>query len=183
MHRIMSRAIACAVLYLAAAPVGAVTLQQLSMDELIARSTAIIQGRVLGSYAAWSNGEVFTHVQVQVSACWKGASAGVADLVVPGGTLPSRVRQSIPGVPHLGEGQEYVLYLWTNRAGLTFVTGFQQGVFEVSQAADGQLMVQRPATSEMMLDRGGKPVADSPVRMRLQDMLSRVTLANRGAPR
>lgn len=161
---------------------SAVTLQQLSMDELIGQSTAIVRGRVLTSYAELSHGEVFTHVKVQVSERWKGASADVADIVFPGGSV-GRVRQSIPGVPMLLEGQEYVLYLWTNRSGLTFVTGFQQGIFAVTSGDDGQPTVQRSTTSEMMLDRGGRPVTDSPVRMRLQDMSTRVALLSRGTTR
>lgn len=182
MQRWTCCAAALAALFLATAPARAVTLRQLSMDELIAQSTAIVQGRVLGSYTTLLNGEVYTHVKVQVSSRWKGVSADVADIVFPGGAA-GRVRQSIPGVPRLQEGQQYVLYLWTNRAGLTFVTGFQQGIFSVSQGADGQAMVQRSSVSEMMLDGNGKPVSDSPVRMPLQDMLTRVTLLTRGGTR
>ncbi len=175
-------AAALAALWLAAGPARAVTLRQLSMDELIAQSTAIVQGRVLGSYTTLNQGEVLTHVKVQVSARWKGDSADVAEIVFPGGAAGHR-RQSIPGMPQLLEGQQYVLYLWTNRAGMTYVTGFQQGIFTVSAGADGQKMVQRSSTSEMMLDQAGKPVADSPVRMPLQEMLTRVTLLSRGTAR
>ena len=169
-------------LCVALAPGRAVTLRQLSMDELIGQSTAIIRGRVITSYATVNHGEVLTRVKVQVSEHWKGPSPDVAEIVFPGGAVGG-VRQSIPGMPRLQEGQEYVLYLWTNRAGLTFVTGLQQGVFTVSPGADGQVMVQRPAISEMMLDRAGRPVADSPLRMRLQDMSSRVAVLTRGASR
>lgn len=173
---------ALAGLYLAVTPARAVTLQQLSMDDLISQSTAIIRGRVLTSYTTVNGGEVLTHFKVQVSDRWKGVSADVADIVFPGGAAGA-VRQSIPGIPHLQEGREYVLYLWTNRAGLTFVTGFQQGIFAVSQSADGQLIVQRPAISEMLLNRGGRPVAGTPMRLPLQDMSTRVALITRGTSR
>ena len=75
-------------------------------------------------------------------------------------------------------GQEYVLFLWTSRSGLTQVIGLSQGLFKVSEegseGGSGVAVAQRPAASELMLDRSGLPVEDRPVSMRLQDLRARV---------
>ena len=161
-------------LLLAGASATAVTLQQLSSDDLISQSTAIVRCRVTAAYTAEQGGEVFTHYRLRVAETWKGAA--ITDIAFPGGVVHGS-RQSVVGIPRLQEGQEYVLYLWTNpRSGLTFVTGFQQGIFQVTQDASGQSMVQRAVTSEMMLDAQGKPAVDVATRSKLQDMSSRVAL-------
>jgi hypothetical protein len=177
----MGRLYACRalILILAAAPVTAVTLQQLSSDDLINQSTAIVRCRVTTSYTATRGSEVFTHYRLRVAETWKGAT--VTDVAFPGGAV-NGLRQSVAGIPRLQEGQEYVLYLWTNpRSGMTFVTGFQQGIFQVTQDTSGQNMVQRASTSEMMLDAQGKPAIDVATRSKLQEMSSRVAFLSHGA--
>lgn len=177
----MARLIACFALLVGCA--AAVTLQQLSPDDLINQSTAIVRCRVAGSYVALTAGELYTHYRVQVSTRLKGTALDVTEVVFPGGTL-GNMRQTIPGMPRLQEGREYVLYLWTSKtSGLTFVTGFQQGIFNVATDPDGTAVLQRAAMSEMILDAHGKPVSDVSTRVRLQDMMNRVAALTRGAGR
>ena len=51
---------------------------------------------------------------------------------MPGGVV-NGIRQSVTGAPELKPGQEYVLFLWTSRSGLTQVIGLSQGLFKVSE--------------------------------------------------
>ena len=91
------------------------------------------------------------------------------------------IRQSVSGAPELKPGQEYVLFLWTSRSGLTQVMGLSQGLFKVSEEGSGGgsaiAVVQRPAASELMLNRSGLPVDDHAVSMPLRDLRARVRSA------
>src|SRR4051794_20313659 len=109
-----------------AAPLSGVTMQQLSVDDLAVKSTAIVRGRVMDSYTTMSGPTVYTHYHVTVSDTWKGAIGGTVDVAVPGGTSGA-IRQTYPGIPQLNIGQEYVIYLWTSGvSGITMPTGFSQ---------------------------------------------------------
>ena len=79
------------------------------------------------------------------------------EVAVPGGVVDG-IRQSVTEAPELKPGQEYVLFLWTSRSGLTQVIGLSQGVFQLSEEGSGKAVAKRPAASELMLDRSGLPV-------------------------
>jgi hypothetical protein len=152
-------------------------MQQLSMDDLAVKSTAIIRGHVIDSYTATSGPAIYTHYHVAVTETWKGAAVATMDVALPGGTTGG-VRQSYPGVPQLSTGTDYVLYLWTSpSSGITFPTGFDQGIFTVTGSTPAGLLTSRSATSELMLDAKGRPVQDRPVSMHLADMKSQVATA------
>ena len=159
-----------------AAPLSGVTMQQLSMDDLAVKSTAIVRGRISDSYTAMLGQTVYTHYHVTVSEVWKGSPASVVDVALPGGSA-SGVRQTYPGVPVLTVGTEYVFYLWNApSSALVMPTGFAQGIFFVSGNNPGNLQISRAATADLMLDASGHPVQDQPVSMRLTDMKTRVAV-------
>ena len=161
-----------------AAPLSGVTMQQLSMDDLAVKSTAIVRGHVVDSYTALAGPTVYTHYRVAITETLKGATGSTVDVALPGGTA-SGIRQSFPGVPQLGVGSDYVLYLWTSPAsGITMPTGFSQGIFSVTGNATADLVISRSASSELMLDAKGHPVRDRAVSMRLADMRSQVAAGN-----
>jgi hypothetical protein len=158
-----------------AGPAQAATLEQLSLDEMTRQSTAIVRARVTGSHAATRNGNIYTYFQLQVLENWKGQ--GSTEVAVPGGVVDG-IRQSVTGASELKTGQEYVLFLWTSRSGLTQVIGLSQGLFKLSEEGSegggGVAFARRPAASELMLDRSGNAVEDRAVKMRLQDLRARV---------
>ena len=160
-----------------AAPLSGVTMQQLSMDDLAVKSTAIVRGRVVDTYSVMAGPTVYTHYHVAVADTWKGATGSTVDVALPGGTA-SGVRQTYPGVPQLNVGSDYVLYLWTSTAsGITLPTGFSQGIFSVSGTSPASQQISRSATAELMLDATGRQVQDKPISMRLSDMKSHVATA------
>jgi hypothetical protein len=169
----MFRILSCVLLFCAAASVvSAVTLRQMSMGEMTASATAIVRARVTGSSASRIGPTIYTHYKLQATETWKGAAP--AEVLLPGGTF-SGLRQSFPGVPQLSPGSEYVLFLWTSSStGITHVIGFSQGIFNVTEQADGSMQASRPATGETMLDSAGTPVRDRAVSITLADMKSRV---------
>jgi hypothetical protein len=154
---------------LVAGMLPATTLQQLSTPEMARKSTAIVRAKVTGSHSEFRGAEIWTFYQLQVLEEWKSAGSTPAEAAVPGGSARG-IRQTAAGAPTLSPGQDYVLFLWTGKSGITQIIGLSQGLFTVGQNADGELVARRPAASEPMLDQSGLPVADQPLEMPLSDL-------------
>jgi hypothetical protein len=151
------------------------TLEQLSMNDMVARSTAIVHGTVQGSYTAFSGPLIFTHYRVQVSERWKGAGGATVDVAVPGG-VASGVRQTYSGAPQFQAGDECVMFLWTGKSGMTQIMGFSQGVFAVAQDGTADPNATRNASHELMLDASThRQVTDQALTMRLSALRALVT--------
>ncbi len=141
-----------------------------------------VTGSHVGTHGSHGT-DVYTYFQLQVIETWK--SAGQKTLPrrspFPAARRRRGIRQSVTGAPELKPGQEYVLFLWTSRSGLTQVIGLSQGLFKVSEEGSGGgtgvAVVQRPAASELMLDRSGLRVEDQAVSMQLPDLRTHVRQA------
>jgi hypothetical protein len=149
----------------------ATTLMQLSMASMIAESTSVVRARVIGASAARRGSDIYTYFRLDVVETLKGTAPG--EVAVPGGTLAG-ARQIVAGAPKLENGQEYVLFLWTSRSGLTQVTGLTQGVFRVVRNASGEITVVRSASTEPMLDASGRPVKDETLTLTLEALRAAV---------
>lgn len=153
---------------------GSATLQQLSLDDMIAKSTAILRGQITGSYTARNGPVIYTFYQVQVIEQYKGTKQGSVSIAVPGGTADS-LRQTFPGAPQFNAGDQFVFFLWTGKSGLTQVLGLTQGLFKLSAAGSPDLVATREASAELMLDRGtGHPVKDQTLVMPLSNLKSHI---------
>ncbi len=161
------------VLCLAFAPIHGATLEQLSLDELIQKSTAIVQARVVDSHADFRGAEIFTHWKLEVEQQWKGQRA--AEVMGPGGNVRG-YRQGVPGAPQLTVGKEYVLFLWTSKSGATYLTGWGQGVFELSKDDAGKLVATRAPASETMVEHGTwRPMRDDGLQMQYAELTARIS--------
>lgn len=163
------------------APGWAATLERLTLDDMIAKATAIVHGRVTGSAAAYRGTVIYTHFKVNILEQFKGATLSTADVLVPGGTV-NGVRQTYPGAPQLTVGQEYVLFLWTSSSGATYTIGFTQGVFTLPKDSSGQAIAVRAPSTETILDPvTGNPVKDEPIRMPLAKLTAYISASLGGA--
>ena len=153
--------------------VGAATLERLSLDDMISKSTAIVHGRVTASSAAYRGTVIYTDYKVSVLEQWKGAAQTTVDVLVPGG-VANGVRQTYAGAPEFTISQQYVLFLWTSSTtGATYTLGFTQGVFSLPQDTSGQTMAVRALTTETILDPvTGQVVKDQPISMPLSQLIS-----------
>jgi hypothetical protein len=159
------------------APLHGATLERLTLDEMIAKSTAIVRGKVTGSWAGFSGPVIYTHYAIQVEERLKGDASGSIEVVIPGGEARG-MRQSFSGAPVLNQGGEYVLLLWTGKSGVTQVIGLTQGLFTLPANGGTDPVVTRTATRELMLDREtGQPVKDQTLTMRLSELRSRISTA------
>jgi len=156
-------------------PLQCATLERLSLDDMIAKSMSIVRGKVTTSYAAFSGPVVYTHYTIQVSERFKGAAGNSVEVVVPGGVVNGR-RQSFAGAPWFNQGDEFVFFLWTSKAGLTQVIGLTQGLFSVAADGTADPVATRSATRELMLESGtGRPVKDQTLSMHLSELRSRIS--------
>ena len=155
------------------------TLEKLTLDQMIDKSTQIVRGKITTSNAAFRGqagrgGMIYTYYTVKVTERLKGTGQASVEVAVPGGTAQG-FRQVFAGTPSLNAGEEYVFFLWTSRTGLTQVLGLTQGLLTLTAAADGKQMLSRDATSETMIDPvTGQPVTDAGVRISLNDLRQRI---------
>jgi len=153
-------------------PLRCATLEQLTMGDLIGKSTAILRGTVVDSWAALTSSIIYTHYKVQVSESFKGPQQSSVEIVIAGGVVNNR-SQNFSGSPTLNKGDEFVFFLWTSRAGLTQIMGLTQGLFAVTPVGSADPVVTRAATHELMLDpKTAQPVKDAALSMHLSDLRS-----------
>jgi hypothetical protein len=154
-------------------PLQSATLERLSLDDMIQKSTAIVRAKVTGSYGGFAGSIIYTHYQLQVSETYKGSAA--TEVAVPGG-VAGNLRQIFAGSPAFSAGDEYVFFLWTGKSGLTQVIGLTQGLFAIAPGAAADPVVTRAASRELMLDPGtARQVQDQTLAMKLSDLKSRIS--------
>ena len=155
-------------------PAEATTLQQLSLGEMAQKATAIVRAKVMGSIEVLRGTDVFTVYQLETLETVK-APNGIkpVDVAVPGG-IAGGLRQVVAGAPVLHAGQEYVLFLWTSRSGLTQLMGMSQGLFTVDRRMAGDAIATRAAAGEQILDSGGRAVRDETLSMPWAELKSKV---------
>lgn len=170
----IQRLVSAAVLsVIALAPLSATTLQRLSVDEMTQQSSAIVRAKVTGCSGVLRGANVWTIYQLQVLETLKGARTSSVQVAVPGG-VAGGMRQMVAGAPTLTTGAEYVFFLWQGRSGLIQLIGLSQGLLSVTRDAEGNINLVRPAAKEVMLDQNLKPVTDPGLRLRWNDLRSRV---------
>ena len=140
---------------------SAASLERLSMDDMVQKSTDIVRAHVVNSSESFRGRTIYTHYTLQVEERWKGNAVSQMDVAVPGGAVRN-IRQTFPGAPVLNQGSEYVFFLWTSRSGLTLIIGLSQGLMNVNVDASGSTVLWRGAATEPMVDGSGNSVTDAP---------------------
>ena len=151
------------------------TLEKLTFEEMVEKSTQIVRGRIALSSVRQHGAIYYSHYTVQVSEQYKGPSAKMIDVVLPGGTI-GWSQQTFSGVPVFPANTDLVLFLWTSKAGLTHIIGLTQGVFQVSKDASGQTIFSRESIRDGLNDgRTGRPAADGGMRFTATEFTTRVS--------
>jgi hypothetical protein len=168
------------ILAVALAPVRATTLERLPLDEMAQKSTAIVRAKVVGSSGVLRGADIYSIYQIEIIESWKGTNKpNPAQVAIPGG-IAGGFRQMVAGAPSLRVGEEYVMFLWTSRSGLTQIIGLTQGLFNVRPSEAGDAAATRAAAGELMLDANGRAVTDEAVSMKLSDLKAQVNRALSG---
>lgn len=159
------------------------TLERLTLDEMIGKSTDIVRGRILDTRVMERGPVLYTVYRIQVAERWKGKDAGSLEVAVPGGNT-AVLRQNFSGAPKMVRGAEYVLFLWKGTSGIVHVIGLSQGVFDLKADSAGLLRAVRGPIQEKMLNAAGQSVTDAGIDMQLTDLRQRVeSTLSRGARR
>jgi hypothetical protein len=163
-------------LLMAVVPLSATTLEKLSIEQMSQKATAIVRGRVDGCRASYRGSTIYTTCTVRVTERWKGANAASVEVSTPGGTAQG-MSQSFSGSPALTSGQEYVLFLWTGRSGMTQLIGLSQGAFDLNLSAKGEPVAQRDPVQAALLDSSGRETHDDGVEIKVGELRRRVAAA------
>ncbi len=167
-----------------AALASAATLEQMSLDDLVEKSTAVVRGRAGGRRATQAGALIYTLTVFDVAEQWKGEPLGRTEVALPGGQVGG-LSQRFGVVPELESGNEYVLFLWRGPSGRTQITGLSQGLFEVERRQNGEILVRRKPNTDLVLQPGSSTSApNSGITMPLDQlaMQVRAILQRRGTP-
>jgi len=157
-----------------AIPLYGATLEQMSLDDLIQKSTSIVQGRAGSNRSIQDGPLIYTLYKFTVVNRWKGEPGAEMEIALPGGSVGG-LQQDFGGVPQLDRGREYVVFLWKGPSGRTQVTGFSQGLFEVVRTPEGKVTVRRKPNPDLTLAPGtGKAVESSVIEMPLAELVARI---------
>lgn len=167
-------------LLLLAGSLSGVTLEKLSLEEMIDASTLIVRGTVSSAKVSQGDSLLQTEYSVSVAEVLKGTQ-GLAEVTVslPGGDAGG-VRQTLAGVPSLEAGKEYVLFLWRARSGRWLLVGMTQGLLRVSGAGNRAMASRAPVDGTLLDPRSGMAVRDSGLGIRLPTL--RETVSRRLRP-
>src|SRR6185295_16583134 len=92
----------CLALLLGGAPFGA-TLKRMSLEEMTAKSTAIVRAKAISRSTELLGSTIYTRTRFQVLERWKGPEGTTVDVSEPGGRVGS-VSQNYSGVPRFNPG-------------------------------------------------------------------------------
>ena len=114
------------------APLGATTAVEMSFEEAVARSEAIVHGAVVRSRSAWDPDRtaIWTHYDIRVQARLKGGSGAILTVSEPGGEIDGK-RMQIVGAPRYEVGEEVVVFAASTPIGYLRTCGWGQGKLEV----------------------------------------------------
>jgi hypothetical protein len=157
-------------------PASATTLEKLTVDDLVQKSTLIVRARVLESKPSVVGKVIYTNYSVQVLESIRGASGATLTVSVPGGTY-NGIQQRFAGTPRLDLGTEYVLFVWTGATKINHIMGLAQGLFSVKLNAQGETVLRRGAIDADIVDAGGNPINDPGMAMTLKDLRNRAKKA------
>ena len=172
----MKKVLSVGVLALTTGLLPASTLQQLSLTDMTLKSTAIVRGRLTFASMALRGDIIYTHYSLTVTEVWKGVAAAQIDVAVPGG-YANGAHQTFAGAPAFVNGQDYLLFLWTSKTGLTQVIGLSQGIFTLIPNAPGSAsdpLAVRVAISEPMVNSSGVITTSGSFQMLLSALRAQV---------
>ena len=129
---------------------GATTLEQMSLEELIRQSTAVVRGTPRSARVERDGSLIYTVYSLAVSDRWKGEPGSNIEVSLPGGSVGG-VTQNFGGVPHLETGHEYIVLLWTGPSGRTQIIGLTQGLFSMRGQAGAVRLVQASSPDVVLL--------------------------------
>jgi hypothetical protein len=155
-------------------PAPGATLEKLSLDEMIEKSSIIVRARAGESRSVRRGPVIYTLTSLEVLDRWKGSDHKSLEVAIPGGFYAD-LRQEFSGAPALKRGSEYVFFLWTGKSGAHHIIGLSQGLFTLARDNKGNLIVHRAASDEIVIDpKTGRSIQDLALTLDLSELKRRV---------
>jgi len=169
---LMRKLILILLLLASAGLVLATTLERMTVETMVEKSTSIVRGTVIDTTTVQSGRMIYTVYKVKIAEMVKGAKPGATvEVYVPGGVY-GREKLSIAGSPVLSAGSEYVVFLWLSPRGVNQVIGLGQGVFDV-KTESGTKMLSRGPVDATFVTSNGAPAEDHGMRLSLSSLRSK----------
>lgn len=154
-------------------PLEATTLQILSVDTMVAKSSTIVRARPTPVSSFQRGGMIYTSYRLDVSATLKGNPVSTLQVAVPGGSYQG-MHQAVAGSPGLQTGSEYVWLIWTAPSGSNYIVGLSQGLFEVHTNASGAVVLTRGPADAKTIDAAGSAATGNGVTLLLSDLQAKI---------
>ena len=128
MHKKSVCAVIAALMVLLAGPATASVFLKMDQSELIAKASAIVDGRVIKVDSFWNDEHTAIHTEAVVAIDDFVAGDAPATVVIrtPGGQVDDYVIEAV-GCPQFEKGQRVLLFLTPDRGDMFRVLGYQQG--------------------------------------------------------
>ena len=124
-------ALLIAALCVTASPANATVVRALTLPDLTRFADAVVRGKVVDIYTAWTGPRLFTDVEIEVAECLKGDCAPTMTVRIHGGVGDEYVRH-IAGQARFELGEQVLLFLEvTARGDEMRTTGMAQGKFRL----------------------------------------------------
>jgi hypothetical protein len=128
---------------------------QSTLAQMVSQAHAIFLGTCSSSQSRWDEAKrmIFTDSTFLVQEYLKGNLGPVVTLTEPGGVLPEwNLEMIVPDFPQFHEGEEVVLFIWTDPHGTHQVLGASRGEHNVTvEPATGKKMVDGECLEEFLL--------------------------------
>jgi hypothetical protein len=166
---------------LSSATASASLVRYLGPRELGTYSDLVIRGTVEDTESYWNDThtKIITRIRIGVDETYKGAAAGVIEVLQLGGTV-GNVRVTVHGSPIWNSGEEVLLFAEPHDGYHFRVTGLSQGKFIIERDPEtGQPFVHAPRMESVQIlgAPGGEDNSDQPgsaIRgVRLEEFISR----------
>ena len=155
-------------------PSPATTLQRLSVDDMVEKSTGIVRATATPVSSFQRSGMIYTAYRLAVSVTLKGSPVATVEGAVPGGDYQGS-HQSVAGSPVLRPGIEYVVFYWTGPSGTNYIVGMCQGLLEVHAGTSGEVVLRRRAMNSEVFGTQSGSEPEHGLTLKWEDLHAKVS--------
>ncbi len=118
-------------------------IARLGLDDMVAASDTIVEGRVQALRSFWQGKQILTEVTLSVVRAHKGAAGAQLAFIQMGGSVkePFPVTMTVPGAPIQSIGEEGFYFLEPRSPGQKMIVGLSLGRVLKQRDADGEFIM------------------------------------------
>lgn len=179
----MRRALIILIALLGASTASATTVKPMSIEDLTAAASMIVEGQAVESWSAWNPQHtlIYTFTRVRVAKTLKGNNDGIVLLKQIGGSAGGYT-QKVAGVRPLMDGDRSVLFLRASEArdGTMVIVGLMQGNFRIERETKSGAVVVNNGVEDVQQSTGAGVTEYRGAKLTLRQLEARVRRAMNG---